>query len=49
MQSSKMSWNSQISFKDIDEVTTDVTAGQNKMSKQKIAQQYACTPAGPLL
>ena len=30
----------------IDEVTADVTAGQNKSSEQKIALQYACAPVG---
>ena len=33
----------------IDEVTSDVTAGQNKMSEKKIALQYACAPAGPVV
>ena len=33
----------------IDEVTVDVTAGQNKSSEKKIALQYACTPAGPVV
>ena len=33
----------------IDEVTPDVTAGQNKSSEQNIALQYACAPAGPVV
>ena len=32
----------------IDEVTADVTAGQNMSSEQKIALQYACAPAKPV-
>ena len=30
----------------IGEVTSDVTAGQKKLSEQKIALQYGCAPAG---
>ena len=33
----------------IDEMTADVTAGQNKLSEQKIALQYACTLEGPVV
>ena len=33
----------------LDKVTSDVTVGQSKWSEQKIALQYACAPAGPVV
>ena len=39
----------QVTIHGIDEVTYDVTAGQNKSSEQKIALQYVCAPAGPVV
>ena len=33
-------------LKTIDRLTADVTAWQSKSPVQKIAQQYACAPAG---
>ena len=32
-----------------DEVTADITAGQNKSSEETIVLQYARTPAGPVV
>ena len=34
---------------DVERVNADVTAGQDKSSEQKIAWQYACAPAGPIV
>ena len=33
----------------IDEMTADITAGQNKSSGQKIALEDACAPTGPMV
>ena len=37
------------SYTCIDRMNTDITAGQSKLSDQKIAQQYVCAPAGRMV